>query len=61
MSEVLKILKSRVEEIEKQAASVRRSNMELQGRLVANTSQLAACEKQLKQFKDAIEKLENEG
>jgi hypothetical protein len=58
MTEVLAILRDKLERLKVQEADIRRENMKLQDRSDANAEHLASVVKQVAQFKEALEKLE---
>ena len=59
MSEALKILKERLEQLQEQEAQIRKENMKLQDRTSSNAAHLSEVAKQVVQFKEAIKKLED--
>lgn len=58
MTEVLAILRDKLERLKVQEADIRRENMKLQDRSSANAEHLASVVKQVVQFEEALAKLE---
>lgn len=59
MNEVISILKKRLKELKEQEAGIRKENMKLQDRSTSNSEHLAAVAKQVVQFEEALQKLED--